>query len=136
MNRIAPDHLPREAVVYSFWDEKGKSEYHGDWAFSRADERRAFENFVDFVMARWEKFSGLHIYHYAPYEPATLKRLMGRYATREEEIDRMLRAACLSISIRSSGMACAPVSRAIRSSGWSGSTPSRAGRRSPMRMLR
>src|SRR5262249_50432444 len=34
----------------------------------------------------------LHIYHYAPYEPAALKRLMGRYATREEEIDRMLRA--------------------------------------------
>ena len=29
---------------------------------------------------------------YAPYEPAALKRLMGRYATREEEIDRMLRA--------------------------------------------
>ena len=75
-----------------FWDEKGKSEYYGDWAFYRADERRAFENFVDFVMARWEKFPGLHIYHYAPYEPATLKRLMGRYATREEEIDRMLRA--------------------------------------------
>ena len=77
---------------YLFWDEEGKPEYHGDWAFSRADERRAFENFVDFVMVRWEKFPGLHIYHYAPYEPASLKRLMGRYATREEEIDRMLRA--------------------------------------------
>ena len=37
-------------------------------------------------------FPSLHIYHYAPYEPAALKRLMGRYATREEEIDRMLRA--------------------------------------------
>src|ERR1700752_3164904 len=43
-------------------------------------------------MARWAQFPGLHIYHYAPYEPAALKRLMGRYATREEEIDRMLRA--------------------------------------------
>ena len=51
-----------------------------------------FETFVDFVMERWEQFPGLHIYHYAPYEPAALKRLMGRYATREEEIDRMLRA--------------------------------------------
>jgi uncharacterized protein len=27
----------------------------------------------------------MHIYHYAPYEPVALKRLMGRYATREEE---------------------------------------------------
>jgi predicted RecB family nuclease len=36
--------------------------------------------------------SRLHIYHYAPYEPAAMKRLMGRYATRQEEIDRFLRA--------------------------------------------
>ena len=34
----------------------------------------------------------MHVYHYAPYEPAAFKRLMGRYATREAEIDRMLRA--------------------------------------------
>jgi len=66
--------------------------YEGDWALTRTDEKRAFERFVDLVMARWAQFPGLHIYHYAPYEPAALKRLMGRYATREEEIDRMLRA--------------------------------------------
>ncbi|MGA9630976.1 MAG: hypothetical protein WBQ63_06115, partial [Candidatus Acidiferrales bacterium] len=30
-----------------------------------------------------------------PYEPAALKRLMGRYATRQEEIDQMLRARLL-----------------------------------------
>ena len=60
---------------------------------SRAPRRKqAFENFVDFVMARWKEHPALHIYHYAPYEPAALKRLMGRYATREEEIDQMLRA--------------------------------------------
>ena len=58
----------------------------------REDETRAFERFVDFIMARWQEHPGLHIYHYAPYEPAALKRLMGRYATREEEIDQMLRA--------------------------------------------
>jgi predicted RecB family nuclease len=33
----------------------------------------------------------MHVYHYTPYEPAAPKRLMGRYATREEEFDRMLR---------------------------------------------
>jgi predicted RecB family nuclease len=43
-------------------------------------------------MARRHEYPGLHVYHYAPYEPAALKRLMGRYATREEEIDQMLRA--------------------------------------------
>jgi predicted RecB family nuclease len=34
----------------------------------------------------------MHVYHYAPYEPAAFRRLMGRYASREAEIDRMLRA--------------------------------------------
>lgn len=70
----------------------GTREYHGVWALSREQERAAFEQFVDFVMARWKEFPDLHIYHYAPYEPSALKRLMGRYATREEELDRMLRA--------------------------------------------
>jgi len=77
---------------YLFKDAHGALVYEGDWAFTRADEKGAFEKFVDFVMTRWAQFPSLHIYHYAPYEPAALKRLMGRYATREEEIDRMLRA--------------------------------------------
>ncbi len=77
---------------YLFENANGALVYEGDWAFTRADEKSAFEAFVDFVMARWAQFPSLHIYHYAPYEPAALKRLMGRYATREEEIDRMLRA--------------------------------------------
>ena len=37
----------------------------------------------------------LHIYHYAPYEPTALKRLMGRYGTREEEVDDLLRRGVL-----------------------------------------
>jgi predicted RecB family nuclease len=73
-------------------DENSSPVYEGDWALTRADEKRAFESFIDFVMSRWAQFPDLHIYHYAPYEPAALKRLMGRYATREEELDRMLRA--------------------------------------------
>ena len=77
---------------YVFSDESGEAVYKSRWAFTRVDEKQAFENFVDFVMARWEQHPGLHIYHYAPYEPSALKRLMGRYATKEEEIDRLLRA--------------------------------------------
>ena len=77
---------------YLFKNAHGASVYEASWAFSRTDEKRAFETFVDFAMARWAQFPGLHIHHYAPYEPAALKRLMGRYATREEEIDQMLRA--------------------------------------------
>ena len=65
--------------------------YVGEWAFNRDEERHTFERFVDFVMARWSEHPTMHIYHYAAYEPGALKRLMGRYATREDEIDRMLR---------------------------------------------
>jgi hypothetical protein len=56
------------------------------------EEKRAFEWFVDRVMARWESDPTMHVYHYTPYEPSALKRLMGSYATREDEFDRMLRA--------------------------------------------
>ena len=77
---------------YQFKNESDELTYTGDWALSREEEKRSFEVFVDFVMKRWSRYPDLHIYHYAPYETGALKRLMGRYATCEEEIDQMLRA--------------------------------------------
>jgi uncharacterized protein len=71
--------------------ENGEPRYTGLWSLWRADEKRNFEQFVDWVMERWRQHPDLHIYHFAPYEPGALKRLMGRYASREEEVDRMLR---------------------------------------------
>jgi predicted RecB family nuclease len=76
---------------YSFQGKDGQERYVSTWAFSRGEERAAFEGFVDFVMDRLNAYPDLHIYHYAPYEPAALKRLMGRYATREDELDLLLR---------------------------------------------
>lgn len=77
---------------YSFTGENGDPQYCGEWALSRAQEKQSFERFIDFVVARLSVYPDLHVYHFAPYEPAALKRLMGRYATCEDEIDRMLRA--------------------------------------------
>jgi uncharacterized protein len=77
---------------YAYAGIDGSMDYTADWSYSRAEEKKAFERFVDFVVARLEQFPDLHIYHFAPYEPAALKRLMGRYATREGEIDRFLRS--------------------------------------------
>lgn len=76
---------------YAYADRTGKSGYTADWALTREDEKRTFERFIDFVMDRLERHPDLHIYHFAPYEPAALKRLMGRYASREEAIDFLLR---------------------------------------------
>src|SRR5690606_11618155 len=76
---------------YVWLDDEGQERYEQVWAFTREEERLAFEHFIDFVTARRKQYPDLHVYHYAPYEPSTLKRLMGRYATREDELDRLLR---------------------------------------------
>jgi predicted RecB family nuclease len=66
--------------------------YERRWALDRAAERSGFEALIDTIVARWEADPGMHVYHFGAYEPAALKRLMGRHATREVEIDRLLRA--------------------------------------------
>src|SRR5688572_12281322 len=43
-------------------------------------------------METWAAHPDMHVYHYAPYEPSAMKRLMGRYASRAAELDRLLRA--------------------------------------------
>lgn len=69
----------------------GQFRFQGEWAHSSAAEQNVFESFVDFLIERWNKYPGMHVYHYAPYETTALKRLMGQYGTRELEIDAMLR---------------------------------------------
>ena len=72
--------------------EPGALVYHSRWAFDRAAERRGFEALIDAIMKRWDEEPNMHIYHFGAYEPGAVKRLMGRYATREVEVDRLLRA--------------------------------------------
>ena len=72
-------------------ESDGERQYRAFWGMDRAAERAAFEAFIDFVMARLELSPGIRIYHYSPYEPAALKRLMARHGTREIEMDRLLR---------------------------------------------
>ena len=77
-------------------DESGLPAFHSYWSIENGTvtatgERRAFEAFIDLVMDRLAADANLHVFHYAPYEPTAVKRLAGRYATREEEVDRLLR---------------------------------------------
>lgn len=67
-------------------------QYEYQWGLTAVQEKDAFIWFVDLVMARWAQYPTMHVYHFAPYEPSTLKRLMGRHGVREDDIDRMLRA--------------------------------------------
>jgi uncharacterized protein len=85
-----------------FWDSSGSLEYlwgildvEGNFeplhAHDHETERIAFERFVDLVHERLARYPDLHVYHYAAYEITALKRLMGRYGTRERELDDLLR---------------------------------------------
>jgi len=65
--------------------------YRARWALDRGGERAGFEAAVDAIMQQWAADPNMHVYHYGAYEPGALKRLMGRYASREAEIDRLLR---------------------------------------------
>ena len=65
--------------------------YTALWAPTLEEECAAFEQFIDVATEIRGRSPGAHIYHFAPYEPAALKRLMGRYATREVELDQLLR---------------------------------------------
>lgn len=71
--------------------DKGQPRFRDWWAHDAEEERTAFERFVDWAHARWLAHPGLHIYHYANYEIAVLKRLMSRHGSREEEVDDLLR---------------------------------------------
>ena len=73
-------------------DATGIPSYRAFWAFTDQEERVAFESVMDLIGEAWKAHDTMHVYHYAPYEPSAFKRLMGRYATREQELDRMLRA--------------------------------------------
>ncbi|MGH9022297.1 MAG: TM0106 family RecB-like putative nuclease [Acidimicrobiia bacterium] len=71
--------------------EAGEPVFRPIWAHDKATEKLALEAFVDFVVERQRAYPDLHVYHYAPYEPSALKRLMGTHGTREAEIDALLR---------------------------------------------
>jgi RecB family nuclease, putative, TM0106 family len=65
--------------------------YRPMWAHDRAGERRMFESFIDLVRDRLVDYPRMHVYHYGTYENAAIKELMGIYATRENEVDQLLR---------------------------------------------
>jgi len=55
------------------------------------EERIAFINFVDYLIARREEFPEMHVYHYASYEVSALFRLAQQHAIYEFEVDKLVR---------------------------------------------
>jgi predicted RecB family nuclease len=80
----------------------GQPMFHEIWSrdpdsgdVTRTAEKAAFEQLVDLLIDRLDANQSMHVYHYAAYEKTALARLAQRHATREEEVDRLLRGGVL-----------------------------------------
>jgi len=72
------------------WTRQG--EFVEFWAHDFEQEGQLTTALIDWLSARWAQYPAMHIYHYAPYETTALKRLASQHATREHELDQLLRA--------------------------------------------
>ncbi len=86
-------------------DANNRARYTQIWSHDRQSEKHAFQELIDFVTERRRQNPRLHVYHYNHYEPTALDhltelhetreqavgRLMGRFATREDEVDDLFR---------------------------------------------
>lgn len=65
--------------------------YYKAWGLEETDERAAFLALLEVVKVCLVADPDMHIYHFSPYEPTALKRLMGRHAVGDEIVDGLLR---------------------------------------------
>jgi predicted RecB family nuclease len=92
-----------DGIDYLFGVLDASGDFTPFWSFdpdgsgdiTLAGEKAAFERLMDLLTAQLARHPDMHVYHYAPYEPTALKRLMGRHATREDAVDRLLRGGVL-----------------------------------------
>ncbi|WEK12613.1 MAG: TM0106 family RecB-like putative nuclease [Candidatus Microbacterium phytovorans] len=78
-------------IDYLFGWVDTASRYTPLWAHSFAEEKAALERFLEIVALRRRTHPGMHIYHYAPYEPTHLLAMAARHGVGEAAVDRLLR---------------------------------------------
>ncbi len=72
--------------------ETGTLIYKQFWARDRNEEKTAFGSFMKFLAERRVKFPEFNVYHFAPYESITVKRLARVHNIFEQEVDELLRS--------------------------------------------
>lgn len=89
------DQFYRNSSIEYLWGfscfKSGELRYQHKWALDFQQEKESFEWFIDYVVDAKNRNPRMKVYHYSSYEPVALKRLMGRYGTKENEIDHLLR---------------------------------------------
>ncbi len=92
-----PLYEPGQGLQYLFgcWMPDDMPQFRAFWGTNRTDEKRAFEAFVDFIVARRRHNPEMHVYHYSSYERSALRTLAQVHCTRENEVDDLLRGEVL-----------------------------------------
>lgn len=84
-----PDGL--EYLFGFYYFVNGNPIFKAFWAHDKVEEKRAFQEVIDFITAHLSQHPAAHIYHYNHYEETAIKRLASRFGTREAEVDNILR---------------------------------------------
>lgn len=61
------------------------------WAHDHHQEKKAFEDFIDWTYLRWQNDPTMHVYHYASYEITAINKISTREYTRQKEVTEMLK---------------------------------------------
>ncbi|MFV0252580.1 MAG: TM0106 family RecB-like putative nuclease [Beutenbergiaceae bacterium] len=65
-------------------------QYRAFWAHDRAGEKQALVDFLDYLRQRRAQHPNMHVYHYAFYEPATLRKLADRHRIGQQHVADLL----------------------------------------------
>jgi uncharacterized protein len=82
-------------LEYLFGVLEAAGRYHPLWAHDRAEERKAFTEFLTMVAKQRKRHPNMHIYHYASYEKTALLRFARRYGVGVDEVDELLHSGTL-----------------------------------------
>ncbi len=69
----------------------GEAVFEQFWAHDHEEEKEAFKQLMGFLEDHLARYPHAYVYHYGHYEVSALKRLSGRYAACEKQLDSLLR---------------------------------------------
>src|SRR3546814_18196881 len=71
--------------------DDGEWQFRAFWAHDRDEEGGAMRDLLNLLVERMRRYPGAHIYHYANYEIAALRRLTAAHRTGEAAMDQLQR---------------------------------------------
>lgn len=78
--------------LHGFWyRDRGAWVFRAFWAHTREDEGNAVADLLNFLVDRMRRHPTAHIYHYANYEVAALRRLTAYHRVSEAAMDQLQR---------------------------------------------